>query len=72
MVDIYGIDKQYALRHDCIYNIENTDLEIGVSGISYIYFHLLIHIDVPAGLAHCECYTSTCNRILTGVTVLCP
>ena len=23
------IDKQKALRRDCIYNIENTDLEIG-------------------------------------------
>ena len=38
MVDIYNIDKQQALRRDCIYNIENTDLEIGVSGVSYIYY----------------------------------
>ena len=29
------IDKQKALRRDCIYNPENTctDLEIGVSGV---------------------------------------
>ena len=34
-----SIDKQKALRLDCIYNdIETTDLEIGVSGI---YLHLL-------------------------------
>ena len=25
-VDLYDIDKQKALRCDCIYNIENTDL----------------------------------------------
>ena len=31
------IDKQKALRRDCIYNIENTDAEKGVSGI---YLHL--------------------------------
>ena len=35
-----AIDKQKALRCDCIYNIENTDIviEIGVSGV---YLHLL-------------------------------
>ena len=27
------IDKQKALGRDCIYNIENMDLEIGVSGV---------------------------------------
>ena len=27
------IDKQKAYRCDCIYNIENRDQEIGVSGI---------------------------------------
>ena len=32
------IEKQKALRRDCIYNNENTDLEIGVSGV---YLHLL-------------------------------
>ena len=32
------IDKQKILRHDCIYNIENTDLELGVPGV---YLHLL-------------------------------
>ena len=28
-----SIDKQKALKRDYIYNIENTDLEIGVTGI---------------------------------------
>ena len=28
-----SIDKQKALKYDYIYNIENTDLEIGVSGV---------------------------------------
>ena len=37
-----SIDKQKALRRDCIYNIENTDLEIGVSGI---YIHLLSYLN---------------------------
>ena len=32
------VDKQKALRHDCIYNIENVDLEIV---ISCVYLHLL-------------------------------
>ena len=31
-------DKQKALRRDCIYNVENTNLERGVSGV---YLHLL-------------------------------
>ena len=31
-------DKQNPLRRDCIYNVEKTDLEIGVSGV---YLHLL-------------------------------
>ena len=26
-----AIDKRQVLRRDCIYNLENTDLEIGVS-----------------------------------------
>ena len=33
------IDKQKALRDDCIYNIENTDLDIGVLGV-YLHFTL--------------------------------
>ena len=40
-----------------IYNIENMDLETGVSGFTYIHFNSLIHIDVP--LAHLTCYEST-------------
>ena len=32
------INKQIALRRDCIYNIENMDLEIWISGV---YLHLL-------------------------------
>ena len=31
-----SIDKK-NLRHDCIHNIENMDLELGVSGV---YLHL--------------------------------
>ena len=27
------IDKQKALRHDCIYSIENTEIETGVSRV---------------------------------------
>ena len=30
-IDSYSIDKQKAIRRDYIYNIESTDLEIGVS-----------------------------------------
>ena len=39
-----GISWSYSLffRQDCIYNIENTNLEIGVS---CIYLHLLLNID---------------------------
>ena len=33
------IYKQKALGRECIYNNENTDLEIGASGI---YLHLLL------------------------------
>ena len=36
------IDKQKALRRDFIYNLENTDLEIGVLGV---YLHLLSYFD---------------------------
>ena len=54
------IDKQIALRPDCIYNIENADLEIGVSGK---YLHLLsyfdTHIYVLVQLAHFTPYAST-------------
>ena len=31
-----SIYKRKALRRDCIYNIENKDLQIGVSGV-YLY-----------------------------------
>ena len=34
------IDKQKTLRRDYIYNIENTDIEIGISGV---YLHLLLY-----------------------------
>ena len=36
------IEKQKDLRCDCIYNIENTALEIGISGK---YLHLLSYFD---------------------------
>ena len=35
------MNKQKALRRDCIYNIENTDLEIGVLGI-YLHLHFVL------------------------------
>ena len=35
---VFCTDKQKAFRRECIYNIENTDLEIEVSGV---YLHLL-------------------------------
>ena len=41
-MEVYCIDKQKAFRRDCIYNIENTDLEIGVLGI---FLHLLFYFD---------------------------
>ena len=37
-ISILVIDKQKALKHDYIYNIENTALKIGVS---CVYKHLL-------------------------------
>ena len=37
-----AIDKQKALRRDCIYNIENTDEEIGVLGVN---IHLRLILD---------------------------
>ena len=44
--------KQDALKLDCFYNLENRDLEIGISGM---YLHLLDNlsrIDVQARLTH--------------------
>ena len=35
-----AIDKQKALRRDCIYNIEKTDLEIGVSCVYDIKYYI--------------------------------
>ena len=59
------MDKQKAWRPGCIYNIENTDLEIGVSCISYIYDNILAHIDVLALLAHFTGYALTFyNRMI--------
>ena len=42
------IDKQKALRRDCIYNIENTDQEIGFQAFTYIYYNILTHFGIPA------------------------
>ena len=41
-LDRHIIDKQKTLRRECIDNIENTDLEKGVSGV---YLHLLKYVD---------------------------
>ena len=37
-----SIDKQITLKRDYIYKIENTDLEIGVSGV---LLHILIYFE---------------------------
>ena len=37
-IDSYSVYKQKTLRHDYIDNIETTDLEIGVSYVTYIYY----------------------------------
>ena len=39
---LYAIFEQKTLRRDCIYNIENTDTEIGVSGV---YVQLLLYFE---------------------------
>ena len=39
---LYAIFEQKTLRRDCIYNIENTDIEIGVSGV---YVQLLLYTE---------------------------
>ena len=56
-----SIDKQITLKHDYIYKIKNTDLEIGVSGVvlSKLYYSILKHVDVPDRLATCMRYAST-------------
>ena len=46
------------LKRDYIYNIENTDLEIGVSGILLRYYYILMHVNVPDRLAHFTRYAS--------------
>ena len=38
-----AIDKQNASRRHCIYNIENTDLEIGVSAFTTFTIIFLSH-----------------------------
>ena len=35
-LDSHVIEKQKTLRRECIDNIENTDLEKGVSGVYFI------------------------------------
>ena len=39
-----SIDKQITLKRDFIYKIENTDLEIGVSGV---LLSILFYFEVP-------------------------
>ena len=57
------MDKQKAWRLGCICNIENTDLEIGVSFT--IILLKLAHLDVVAQLAHFTDYTLTFyNRMI--------
>ena len=55
-----SIDKQITLKRDYIYKIENTDLEIGVSGVLLrILYSILKHVDVPDRLAQRMRYAST-------------
>ena len=53
---MYVIDKQKALRCDCIYNIEHRDLEKRVSGVYLIYYNILTHTDdaTPDWLSRCK------------------
>ena len=51
-----SIDKQKTLKRDYIDEIENTDLEIEVSGVYYVYYNILTHVDVPDRLAHFTSY----------------
>ena len=55
------IDKQKFLRCDSIYNIENADLEIGVSGV---YLHLLLYFDTH------RCYSPTCSFYALRINLL--
>ena len=50
-IQLEDTDKQKALRRDRIYNIDNTDLEIGVPCV-YIYNNILTHTYILAQLAH--------------------
>ena len=54
-----SLDKQITLSSDYIYKIENTDLEIGVSGVLLRVLFYLKHVDVPDRLAQCMRYAST-------------
>ena len=56
-----SIDKEKALRHDSIYNIENTAIEIGVSGV---YLYLLQYFDTH----RCSSPTSSFNAL--GINLL--
>ena len=48
----------FQLQHGCIYNIENTDQEVGVRALR-IATLFLAHTDVPARLAYFARYAST-------------
>ena len=53
-----SIDKQITLKRVYIYKIENTELEIGVQAIYYVYYSILKHSDVPDRLVQCMRYAS--------------
>ena len=53
-----SIDKLITLNRVYIYKIENTDLEIEVSGV-LLYYSILKHVYVPDRLAQCMRYAST-------------
>ena len=54
-----SIDKQITLKRNYIYKIENTDLEIGVSGVLLRILLYIYHVNVPDRLAQCMRYVST-------------
>ena len=56
---IASIDKQITLKLVYFYKIENKNLEIGVSGVLFVNYSILKHVDAPDRLVHCMCYALT-------------
>ena len=66
--DIMTIDKQKALRCDCVCSVEDGELEVEVSGIS---LHLLFNVFVFGGfylffLIFYTLLSTSCNVVMLG------